>query len=74
MFLVVGNASSTARSTTWVRWAFWTSTSGAWPDTVMLSSSDPTRSSPLIVTVVLPGSSRPSLTRVENPESENVSL
>ena len=74
MLRVVGNASSTARSTTCVRWAFCTSTSGVWPDTVMFSSSEPTRSSTLIGTLVFPGSSTASRTSVENPASENVSL
>ena len=55
-----------------VRCAFCTSTSGDCPDTVTLSSIDPTLRSTLIGTVVLPGSSTPSRTTFANPVRMNV--
>ena len=48
----VGNESMTSRPTTSVRAALCTSTTGAAPETVTVSSSAPTDSAPLMVTLV----------------------
>ena len=52
----------------------WTSTTGAAPETVSVSSTAPTRNSPLIVAVKLEGSSIPSCLTVVKPGSENVTV
>ena len=70
----VGIASRVARSSTSARAFVRTSTTGAAPDTVTVSSSPPTESSPSIVIVKPAGRSSPSRTTVENPGSVKVSV
>ena len=67
MLRVVGSESMMSRVSTCVRAACGTSTSGVWPDTVIVSSSAPTFMSALTVAVKFAGSSMPSRTTVENP-------
>ena len=50
------------------------STTGDWPDTVIVSSRAPTFMSPLMVAVKLLGSSTPSRLTVLKPSSEKVTL
>ncbi len=68
----VGTASSTCLDRTVCCTALWTSTTGDCPVTFTVSSSAPTRRSPLMVAVKLLGSSTPSRRTVLNPGSENV--
>ena len=67
VFRGVGSASIVSRCSTSVRAALWTSTTGASPETVTVSSSAPTDSAPLTVRVKFAWSSRPSCTKVEKP-------
>ena len=70
----VGTASSTARLSTCCCTAVEVSTTGDCPDTVIVSSSEPTFMSPLIVAVKPLGSSMPSRLTVLKPSREKVTL
>ncbi len=70
----VGSASMTSRWMTSVRAALCTSTMGASPETVTVSSRAPTDSAPLMVTLVDAWTSMPSCTKVEKPGSVMVTL
>jgi hypothetical protein len=70
----VGTASSSACGSTCCVTACCTSTTGDAPETVTVSSSAPTRSSPLTGAVKLAGSSTPSRFTVEKPGRLNVTL
>ena len=70
----VGIVSSSSRLTTCDRPAFCTSTSGASPVTVMLSSMEPTFISPFTVAVALAVSVMPSRRNVLKPCSVNVTV
>ena len=72
--LPVGMASRISRSSTSARAVDWTSTSGAWPETVTVSSRAPTDSSTLTVAVKSAGRSCPSTRTVEKPGRLNVRL
>ena len=63
-----------ARDNVVVRVACCTSTCGAVPETLIVSSSEPTFISALTVAVKFEGRSTPSRTTVPKPVSENVSL
>ncbi len=68
----VGMALSTSFDSTVSRDAFWTSTTGVSPVTVIVSATAPTRSSALTLAVNEPVSSRPSRLTVANPASVKV--
>ena len=68
----VGTASMTSRGITCERCACCTSTSGASPDTVMVSSRAPTSISTSIVIAKLAGSASSSRMTVEKPGRVNV--
>ena len=68
----VGTASMTSRGMTCVRCACCTSTMGASPVTVMVSSRAPTSISTSIVIAKSDGSASPSRTTVEKPARVNV--
>ncbi len=70
--LVVGSTSSISRVTTSVLDACVTSTIGAWPETVIVSASEPSFMSALIVATKFDGSSTSGRTMVEKPVSVNV--
>ena len=55
-------------------YTLWVSTTEAWPVTVTVSSSEPTRMSALTVALKVPASSMPSRLNVLNPGSVNVTL
>ena len=69
-----GSVSMTSRVMTCVLDACVTSTCGACPDTVTVSSSAPTFKSAFTVTTTADGRSIPSRTTVLNPVRENVTL
>ena len=73
-FMPAGIALSTSRVTTFCCVTFCTSTTDAWPDTVIVSSSDPTFMSALTDAVNAPVSSMPSRLTVLKPVSVNVTL
>ena len=70
----IGSESMTSRAITVVRVACCTSTCGAVPETLIVSSSEPTFISALTVAVKFDGRSTPSRTTVPKPVSENASL
>ena len=70
----VGSASMTSRCSTSVRAALCTSTTGAAPETVTVSSSAPTDSAPLSVTLVDAWTWMPSWMKVEKPGSDIVTV
>ena len=69
MLCEVGTAASSSREITRCCVTFCVSTSGVCPDTVMVSSSEPTDSSTLTVAVKLGGRSSPSRRVTEKPGS-----
>src|SRR6185503_8310985 len=74
MLRPVGSASSSDRDSTCCCVALFTSTTGEAPVTVTVSSSAPTRNSPLMVAVKLAGSSIPSRWKTLKPGSVNVTV
>ena len=73
-FMPAGIAFMTSRVITFCCVTFCTSTIGAWPDTVMVSSSEPTRMSAFTVAVNAAVSSMPSRFTVLKPVSANVTV
>ena len=74
VLVLLGRVSSASFDTTVCWRTFWVSTSGLSPVTVIVSSSEPTRSSAFTVAVNPEVSTIPSRLKVVNPGSVNVTM